>query len=173
MITGAHAIIFSTEAEQARAFLHDVLGLDSVDAGGGWLIFALPPAELAVHPTETETETEHELYLMCDDVHATVAELTAKGAQFTRRPIDSRDQSAAPPSRRPVATVSRRIPRRRYLRVSVRSRELNQVGQSIRRQSMARPDARACLSAWHVGYVGPGKGRSGLRRRRRTRGTGP
>ena len=58
MITGAHAIIFSTEAEQARAFLHDVLGLDSVDAGGGWLIFALPPAELAVHPTETETETE-------------------------------------------------------------------------------------------------------------------
>lgn len=82
MITGAHAIVFSTEAEQARAFLRDVLGFDSVDAGGGWLIFALPPAELAVHPTESEPK--HELYLMCDDVHATVAELTAKGARFTR-----------------------------------------------------------------------------------------
>lgn len=86
MITGAHAIIFSTEAERARAFLRDVLGFDSVDAGGGWLIFALPPAELAVHPTAGEPE--HELYLMCDDIHATVAELTARGAQFTR-PVGS------------------------------------------------------------------------------------
>ena len=77
-----HAIIFSTEAQRARAFLRDVLGFDAVDAGGGWLIFALPPAELAVHPTTGEPK--HELYLMCDDIHATVAALTAKGAQFTR-----------------------------------------------------------------------------------------
>lgn len=82
MINGAHAIIFSSEAERARAFLRDALGFDSVDAGGGRLIFALPPAELAVHPADGEPKSE--LYLMCDDVHATVAELTAKGAQFTR-----------------------------------------------------------------------------------------
>ena len=87
MITGAHAIIFSTEAEQARAFLRHVLGFDSVDAGGGWLIFALPPAELAVHPTDGAPK--HELYLMCDDVHATVAELTAKGATFTQPVSDA------------------------------------------------------------------------------------
>ncbi len=59
----------------------DVLGLSSVDAGGGWLIFALPPAELAAHPTEEGGH--HELYLMCDDIRATVAELKAKGVEFT------------------------------------------------------------------------------------------
>jgi predicted enzyme related to lactoylglutathione lyase len=82
MITGVHAVIFSADAERARAFLRDVLGFESVDAGGGWLIFALPPAELAAHPTSGEPK--HQLYLMCDDIHATVAELSAKGAQFTR-----------------------------------------------------------------------------------------
>jgi len=86
VITGAHAIIFSTEAERARAFLRDVLGFDSVDAGGGWLIFALPPAELAVHPAGGEPK--HELYLMCDDVHATVAELTAQGVEIVHEVID-------------------------------------------------------------------------------------
>ena len=79
MIDGAHAVLFSTEAEAARAFLADVLGLRSVDAGGGWLIFALPPAEVAVHPGEPR----HELYLMCDDLDATVAELAARGAETT------------------------------------------------------------------------------------------
>ena len=74
--------MFSKDAEGVRAFLRDVLGLSSVDAGGGWLIFALPPAELAVHPTDDETR--HELYLMCDDVHATVEELHDKGVKFTR-----------------------------------------------------------------------------------------
>ena len=81
MIDGAHAVLFSTEAEAARAFLSDVLGLRSVDAGGGWLIFALPPAELAVHPADGAPP--HELYLMCDDIAATVAELEAKGVEFT------------------------------------------------------------------------------------------
>src|SRR5262245_18287490 len=77
MITGIHAVIFTTDAERDRAFFRDVLELPSVDAGDGWLIFALPPAELAAHPAEANS---HELYLMCDDVGATVAELSARGA---------------------------------------------------------------------------------------------
>jgi catechol 2,3-dioxygenase-like lactoylglutathione lyase family enzyme len=82
MITGAHAIIFTRDADGVRAFFRDVLGLPSVDAGRGWLIFALPPAELAAHPTDEPGR--HELYLMCDDVHATVDELRGKGVEFIR-----------------------------------------------------------------------------------------
>ena len=81
VITGAHAVLFSRDADGLRAFLRDVLGLDGVDAGGGWLIFALPPAEVAAHPSETGGS--HQLYLMCDDIEATVAELSAKGVEFT------------------------------------------------------------------------------------------
>jgi hypothetical protein len=66
-----------------RAFLRDVLGWSSVDAGGGWLIFALPPAELGVHPTDGDRRGYHELSLMCDDINATVDELKAKGVEFT------------------------------------------------------------------------------------------
>jgi catechol 2,3-dioxygenase-like lactoylglutathione lyase family enzyme len=80
MITGAHAIIFSSDADGVRAFFRDTLGLRSVDAGGGWLIFALPPAEIAAHPAD---EGKHELYLMCDDIHSTVAELEGKGVEFS------------------------------------------------------------------------------------------
>jgi predicted enzyme related to lactoylglutathione lyase len=86
MINGVHAIVFSSQAERVRAFFSDVLGLSSVDAGGGWLIFALPPAELAVHPAEGDTR--HELYLMCDDIHSTLAELGTKGVQTTREVTD-------------------------------------------------------------------------------------
>jgi catechol 2,3-dioxygenase-like lactoylglutathione lyase family enzyme len=82
MITGAHAIIFSRDADGVRAFLRDVLGFSSVDAGGGWLIFALPPAELAAHPTDEAGH--HELYLMCDDIRATVDDLEGKGVEFSR-----------------------------------------------------------------------------------------
>jgi len=82
VITGVHAIIFSRDAEADRAFFRDVLDLPSVDAGGGWLIFALPPAELAAHPTEGNSRQE--LYLMCDDVGATVEELRAKGVDFIK-----------------------------------------------------------------------------------------
>jgi catechol 2,3-dioxygenase-like lactoylglutathione lyase family enzyme len=82
VITGAHAIIFTRDPEATRAFLRDVLGLASVDAGGGWLIFELPAAELAAHPTEGDSR--HELYLMCDDIEATVEKLKAKGVDFTR-----------------------------------------------------------------------------------------
>ena len=81
MITGVHAVLFAPEAERARAFFRDTLGLDSVDAGGGWLIFALPPAELAVHPDGGPPR--HELFLMCDDLQATVSELTARGVEFS------------------------------------------------------------------------------------------
>ena len=77
-----HAIVFSPDAEKARAFFGDVLGLSSVDAGGGWPIFALPPAELAVHPADGAAR--HELYLMCDDIQATLAELRAKGVEVAR-----------------------------------------------------------------------------------------
>lgn len=80
MIIGLHAILFTDDAAATRSFLSDVLGLEAVDAGGGWLIFAGPPAELAAHPAEGQPH--HELYLMCDDLHATVAELEAKGAEF-------------------------------------------------------------------------------------------
>jgi catechol 2,3-dioxygenase-like lactoylglutathione lyase family enzyme len=80
VINGVHALIYSTDAEADRAFVRDVLGLEHVDSGGGWLIFALPPAELGVHPTDADPR--HELYLMCDDVIRTTAELRAKGAEF-------------------------------------------------------------------------------------------
>jgi catechol 2,3-dioxygenase-like lactoylglutathione lyase family enzyme len=73
MISGAHMIICSTDAEADRAFFRDVLGFPSVDAGHGWLIFALPPAEIAVHPAAESGK--HEIYLMCDDVEATVQTL--------------------------------------------------------------------------------------------------
>jgi len=90
MITGTHAIIYAEDAEKARAFFRDVLELPNVDAHGGWLIFRLPPAELGIHPAGQVGDPNsgapsghHELYLMCDDVKATVAELTAKGVEFT------------------------------------------------------------------------------------------
>ena len=77
MIIGAHAIINSTDSEADRAFLRDVLGLPHVDVGGGWLIFGLPPAEVAVHPSEENNV--HELYLMCDDVGSFVARMRKHG----------------------------------------------------------------------------------------------
>ncbi len=86
MITGMHAIVFSPEAEKVRAFFGDVLGLSSVDAGGGWLIFALPPAELAVHPADGDAR--HELYLMCDSIDATLAELRGKGVEVAQDVTD-------------------------------------------------------------------------------------
>ncbi|MGR7002201.1 MAG: extradiol dioxygenase [Streptomycetaceae bacterium] len=86
MINGAHVIIYSRDADADRAFLKDVLGFAHVDAGRGWLIFRLPPAEAAVHPAEGFA---HEVFLMCDDVRATMAELTAKGAEFTEPVTDA------------------------------------------------------------------------------------
>jgi len=77
MITGAHSIIYSTNPEADRAFFRDVLHLPSVDVGGGWLIFGLPPAEVAVHPSEKNNV--HEFYLMCEDIAAFVSEMKERG----------------------------------------------------------------------------------------------
>jgi catechol 2,3-dioxygenase-like lactoylglutathione lyase family enzyme len=87
VINGAHVIVYSRDAEADRLFFQEVLDFPHVDAGRGWLIFKLPPAEIAVHPTDGP-ET-HELYFMCDDVEATVAELTARGVEFTQPVTDA------------------------------------------------------------------------------------
>lgn len=79
MIQGAHVILYSKDAEADRAFLRDVLGLRGVDAGDGWLIFGLPPAEVAVHPAEENGR--HELYWMCDNLAAEIAALREKGVE--------------------------------------------------------------------------------------------
>ncbi|HTQ04151.1 MAG TPA: hypothetical protein VMI54_09845 [Polyangiaceae bacterium] len=76
MINGAHVILYSKKPDADRAFLQRTLGLSHVDAGGGWLIFALPPAEVAVHPA---SKNSHELYLMCDDVNAFIATVAKHG----------------------------------------------------------------------------------------------
>jgi predicted enzyme related to lactoylglutathione lyase len=86
VINGVHAIVFSSQADSVRAFLRDVLGWPAVDAGEGWPIFALPPAELAVHPADDGGR--HELYLMCDDIVSTLAELKSKGVEVTRDVAD-------------------------------------------------------------------------------------
>ena len=90
-ITGAHVLLYTPEAEKLRATLRDVFGWKYVDAGEGWLIFALPPAELGVHPAEGptwESGVRHQFSLMCDDIHATVKELRGKGIQFDGQPED-------------------------------------------------------------------------------------
>jgi catechol 2,3-dioxygenase-like lactoylglutathione lyase family enzyme len=85
-ISGAHVILYSQDAEADRAFVRDVLGFPGVDAGGGWLIFKLPPAEVAVHPTAGEAS--HELYLMCDDIDALLGELRARGVGIASEATD-------------------------------------------------------------------------------------
>jgi len=88
MIKGMHAIVYSRDAEADRAFFWDVLEWPYVDAHDGWLIFAQPPAELAVHPIEGAEH--HELYLMCDDVEQTVADLKARGVEIGGPITDTR-----------------------------------------------------------------------------------
>lgn len=86
-ITSVHAIVYSKHADRVRAFLRDVLELPSVDAGDGWPIFAGPPLEIAVHPTDGEPS--HELYLMCDDIAATTVTLAERGVEIAT-PITDR-----------------------------------------------------------------------------------
>ncbi len=81
MINGVHALFYAKDADKVRSFFKDTLKLGSVDAAHGWLIFALPPAELAIHPTDDAPH--HELYRMCDDIQATMKELKAKNVEFT------------------------------------------------------------------------------------------
>jgi catechol 2,3-dioxygenase-like lactoylglutathione lyase family enzyme len=76
-IIGMHALIYSKKDEATRRFFRDVLGFPAIDAGHGWLIFTAPPTEVAIHPAEGDEY--HELYLMCDDIDATIADLRAKG----------------------------------------------------------------------------------------------
>jgi len=87
VINGAHVIVASRDPDADRAFFRDVLGLPSVDAGGGWLIFGLPPAEVAAHPGDDGSQS---LYLMCDDLDATLDELRLKGAQIKPEIHDQR-----------------------------------------------------------------------------------
>ena len=92
MITGAHFLLYSKAPDADRAFIRDVLGFRSVDIGGGWLIFALPPAEMAVHPADTNFVQKHAnqpmlgavLYLMCDDLKATIRSLKARKVRCTK-----------------------------------------------------------------------------------------
>ena len=88
MINGSHVILYSRDPDADRAFFADALEQPHVDAGGGWLIFQLPPAELAVHPSDGPGG--HELFFMCDDVEATVRDLRAKGVEFTQDLSDER-----------------------------------------------------------------------------------
>jgi catechol 2,3-dioxygenase-like lactoylglutathione lyase family enzyme len=86
MINGVHIILYSTDAEADRVFIRDVLGFAGVDAGSGWLIFKLPPAEVAVHPTDGPGK--HEFYLMCDDIVKTLADLTSRGVTISHQVSD-------------------------------------------------------------------------------------
>ncbi|WP_435973515.1 VOC family protein [Streptomyces sp. Qhu_M48] len=86
MFTGAHVILYTRDAEADRAFLKDVFGFPHVDAGRGWLVFKLPPAEVAVHPTRDEPK--HEVYLMCEDLTRTLTELEDRGAEISRAITD-------------------------------------------------------------------------------------
>ena len=83
MITAVHTLVYDDDAEKARAFFRDVLGWPHVDAHDGWLIFGTGPSELGVHPAGPGSPAHHEITLMCDDLEATMAELTRKGARFT------------------------------------------------------------------------------------------
>jgi len=88
VINGSHVIVFSSDADADRAFFAESLGLPHVDAGGGWLIFALPPAEVAMHPADGPASQE--LYFMCDDLDATMDELRGRGVAFTDDVSDQR-----------------------------------------------------------------------------------
>jgi predicted enzyme related to lactoylglutathione lyase len=86
VITAVHGLLYAHDPDAARAFFRDVLELPYLDDGGGWLIFALPPAELGIHPPDGEQRAK--LYLMCDDLEATVAELEAKGVELAGEPSE-------------------------------------------------------------------------------------
>lgn len=96
MITSVHTLVYADDAAAARQFFRDVLGWDHVDTGGGWLIFKTGPSELDVHPTSGaqgaevgSTGRQHEVTFMCDDIEQTMAEIEAKGGEFTSPVTDS------------------------------------------------------------------------------------
>lgn len=90
-IIGSHMLLYTSEPEALRAVLRDVFGFKHVDAGEGWLIFALPPSELGVHPPEGptyESGVRHQITFMCDDIQSTVRDLRAKGIDVKGEPVD-------------------------------------------------------------------------------------
>ena len=86
MINGMHALIYSTDADADRAFFKDVIGLDHVDTGEGWLIFKAPPAEIAFHPTNAGVRCE--IYLTCENVESVISEWSAKGLEVIVPPVE-------------------------------------------------------------------------------------
>jgi predicted enzyme related to lactoylglutathione lyase len=89
-ITGIHGLVYTSEPDAVRAIFRDVFGWKHVDAGHGWLIFALPPAELGVHPAEgpnSDAASRHQISFMCDDIDTTIAELRSKGIEVKDEPI--------------------------------------------------------------------------------------
>ncbi len=106
MIFGAHVIVFTHDAEADRNFFRDVLGMESVDSGGGWLIFAMPPSEIAFHPTD-ESPT-NEIYLLCDDLGSEMRQLEAKGVAFSRwtKNVGERSRDSRCPAARRSVSIS-------------------------------------------------------------------
>ena len=154
-ITGAHVLLYTTDPDSDRAFFRDVLGFRWVDAGRGWLIFGLPPSELALHPIDNQAAPADTasavLYLMCDDVEATVRSLESKGVSCAplRRPNDGASglRSGCQVARTSDST-SRRIPRVASTQVlAVRAvrlqRSPNGVGLRITTRAQGRPTPAA------------------------------
>jgi predicted enzyme related to lactoylglutathione lyase len=102
MINGVHSLIYTKQPEEMRTFFRDVLGLKFVDAGGGWQIFALPPAEVAMHPDDQDTHVE--MYLMCDDIEGTLADLKTKGVEISH-PVEDRRWGLSAGIRMPDGSV--------------------------------------------------------------------
>lgn len=146
MIDGAHVVVYSTDADADRAFLADVLGLRGVDVGGGWLIFALPPAEVAVHPFERNDA--HELFFLCKDIKAFVAEMkkrkvpvsavqTERWGYLTRMTLPGGGTISVyePRHGRPPAVRARKVS---AATSAVRSRARRPASPKARRRSAAR-----------------------------------
>lgn len=123
MIFGAHVVLYSKNPAADRSFFHYVLGLTPVDAGDGWLIFALPPAEAAFHPEGPEGEGRHELYLLCDDLAAEIARLTSKGVHC--EPIEEARWGSVTRIRLPGGAKVGLYQARHALAISVPSPPLN------------------------------------------------
>jgi predicted enzyme related to lactoylglutathione lyase len=134
MIIGVHSLIYSTDAAADRAFLRDVLRLTNVDVGGGWLIFGLPPAEVAVHPSDKNGA--HELYFMCDDIEATVAEMARHG--ITCGPVKDKGWGLLTeltlPSGGRIGVYEPRHPRPKAMRVEGARRATSRASKPLRRR---------------------------------------
>jgi catechol 2,3-dioxygenase-like lactoylglutathione lyase family enzyme len=154
-ITGTHMLFYTTEAEQLRATLRDVFGFTHVDAGGGWLIFALPPSEIGVHPAEGNAG-EHSISFMCDDINKTIAELKAKGVEVSGEPQNRGFGITAQlllPGRcevmlyQPLHPIAAEIPKKAVTRPKAAKPPARRAGKSNRagkkKQASPRPGRKA------------------------------